>query len=685
MNILICNVGSTSLKYQLFRMPEELVLASGGVERVGAGDGRFYAKTHKNGTLVEESAAFPTQREAIARMLSQLTDTVLPDLAALDCVGFKVVLAKGVSGVQYLTDDVLSKMEAFSSIAPAHNPPYLAAIRQFRTLLPATPLIGAFETAFHRTMPPEAYYYSIPIEVSRKYDIRRGTEYGSARWGGADDIKPYTDPVFENNIPLTQTERLTMNSRPKQPKYARNKNILVIGGSGSGKTRFFVKPSLMQCTSKDFPTSYIVTDPKGTLILETGKMLQRYKYRIKVLNTINFKKSMKYNPFAYLRSEKDILKLVNTIIANTKGDGEKSGEDFWVKAEKLYYTALIGYIWYEAPEDEKNFTTLLEMINASEAREDDEDFQNPVDLMFERLEEKDPEHFAVKQYKKYKLAAGKTAKSILISCGARLAPFDIKELRELMETDEMELDTIGDRKTALFVIISDTDDTFNFVVSILYTQLFNLLCDKADDEYGGRLPVHVRCLLDEFANIGQIPKFEKLIATIRSREISASIILQSQSQLKAIYKDNADTIVGNCDTTLFLGGKEKTTLKEISEILGKETIDSFNTSETRGRELSHGLNYQKLGKQLMTEDEIAVMDGGKCILQLRGVRPFFSDKFDITKHPKYKYLSDADPKNAFDMEKHLKRRPAIVKPDEVFDYYEIDAADLQEDADHEET
>ena len=388
---------------------------------------------------------------------------------------------------------------------------------------------------------------------------------------------------------------------------------------------------------------------------------------------------MKYNPFAYLRSEKDILKLVNTIIANTKGDGEKSGEDFWVKAEKLYYTALIGYIWYEAPDEEKNFTTLLEMINASEAREDDEDFQNPVDLMFERLEEKDPEHFAVKQYKKYKLAAGKTAKSILISCGARLAPFDIKELRELMETDEMELDTIGDRKTALFVIISDTDDTFNFVVSILYTQLFNLLCDKADDEYGGRLPVHVRCLLDEFANIGQIPKFEKLIATIRSREISASIILQSQSQLKAIYKDNADTIVGNCDTTLFLGGKEKTTLKEISEILGKETIDSFNTSETRGRELSHGLNYQKLGKELMTQDEIAVMDGGKCILQLRGVRPFFSDKFDITKHPKYKYLSDADPKNAFDMEKHLRRRPAIVKPDEVFDYYEIDAADLPED------
>ena len=468
-----------------------------------------------------------------------------------------------------------------------------------------------------------------------------------------------------------------MNSRPKQPKYARNKNVLVIGGSGSGKTRFFVKPNLMQCTSKTYPTSFVVTDPKASIAAECGNMLLRYGYRIKIINTINFKKSMHYNPFAYIRSEKDILKLVNTIIANTKGEGEKSGEDFWVKAEKLYYCALIGYIWYEAPAEEQNFTTLLEMINASEAREDDEDFQNPVDLMFERLEEKDPEHFAVKQYRKYKLAAGKTAKSILISCGARLAPFDIKELRELMETDEMELDTIGDRKTALFVIISDTDDTFNFVVSILYTQLFNLLCDKADDVYNGRLPVHVRCLLDEFANIGQIPRFDKLIATIRSREISASIILQSQSQLKAIYKDNADTIVGNCDTTLFLGGKEKTTLKEMSEILGKETIDSFNTSENRGREKSYGLNFQKLGKELMTQDELAVMDGGKCILQLRGVRPFFSDKYDITKHPNYKYLSDADPKNAFDMEKHLRKRPAIVKPDEVFDYYEIDAADLE--------
>ena len=573
-----------------------------------------------------------------------------------DKVGAAVRLSPGADASAKLLHLGDGFSAAFSSIAPSFHPADL--------------LIGIAGAVIVRLI--------IYVKGKNAKKYRKGMEYGSARWGTAEDIKPYTDPVFENNIPLTQTERLTMNSRPKQPKYARNKNILVIGGSGSGKTRFFVKPSLMQMHS-----SYVVTDPKGTVLIECGKLLQRGGYQIKVLNTINFKKSMKYNPFAYLRSEKDILKLVNTIIANTKGDGEKSGEDFWVKAEKLYYTALIGYIWYEAPEDEKNFTTLLEMINASEAREDDEDFQNPVDLMFERLEEKDPEHFAVKQYRKYKLAAGKTAKSILISCGARLAPFDIKELRELMETDEMQLDTIGDRKTALFVIISDTDDTFNFVVSILYTQLFNLLCDKADDEYGGRLPVHVRCLLDEFANIGQIPKFEKLIATIRSREISASIILQSQSQLKAIYKDNADTIVGNCDTTLFLGGKEKTTLKEISEILGKETIDSFNTSETRGRELSHGLNYQKLGKQLMTEDEIAVMDGGKCILQLRGVRPFFSDKFDITKHPKYKYLSDADPKNAFDMEKHLRRRPAIVKPEEVFDYYEIDAADLQEDADNE--
>ena len=573
-----------------------------------------------------------------------------------DKAGAAVRLSPGMDASQKILNLGEGFTAAFASAAPSFHPADL--------------LIGIAGAVIIRL----AVY--LKGKNAKKY--RKGIEYGSARWGTAEDIKPYIDPVFENNIPLTQTERLTMNSRPKQPKYARNKNILVIGGSGSGKTRFFVKPSLMQMHS-----SYVVTDPKGTVLIECGKLLQRGGYRIKVLNTINFKKSMRYNPFAYIRSEKDILKLVNTIIANTKGDGEKSGEDVWVKSERLFYCALIGYIHYEAPEEEKNFTTLLEMINASEAREDDPEFQSPVDLMFERLEEKDPEHFAVRQYKKFLLSAGKTRSSILISCGARLAPFDIKELRELMETDEMELDTLGDRKTALFVIISDTDDTFNFVVSILYTQLFNLLCDKADDEYGGRLPVHVRCLLDEFANIGQIPKFEKLIATIRSREISASIILQSQSQLKAIYKDNADTIVGNCDTTLFLGGKEKSTLKEISEILGKETIDSFNTSETRGRELSHGMNYQKLGKELMTQDEIAVMDGGKCILQVRGVRPFFSDKFDITRHPKYKYLSDADPKNAFDMEKHIKRRPAIVKPDEEFDVYEIDGADLQEDADSE--
>ena len=460
--------------------------------------------------------------------------------------------------------------------------------------------------------------------------FRQGVEYGSARWGNAKDIEPYVDPVFENNVILTETERLMMSGRPKQPKYARNKNILVIGGSGSGKTRFFVKPNLMQMHS-----SYVVTDPKGTVLVECGKMLLKNGYKVKVLNTINFKKSMHYNPFAYIRSEKDILKLVNTIILNTKGEGQQSGEDFWVKAEKLYYTALIGYIWYECVEEEQNFTTLLDMINASEAREDDEEFKNPVDLMFDELEEREPDHFAVKQYKKYKLAAGKTAKSILISCGARLAPFDIKELRDLTSYDELELDMLGDEKTALFVIISDTDDTFNFIVSIMYTQLFNLLCDRADDVYNGRLPIHVRCLLDEFANIGQIPKFEKLIATIRSREISASIILQSKSQLKAIYKDNADTIEGNCDTTLFLGGKEKTTLKELAEVLGKETIDLYNTSDTRGTSQSYGLNYQKTGKELMSQDEIAVMDGGKCIMQLRGVRPFFSNKFDITKHKQY--------------------------------------------------
>lgn len=481
--------------------------------------------------------------------------------------------------------------------------------------------------------------------------FRQGKEYGSARWGMKKDIEPYMDEKFQNNILLTQTERLTMNGRPANPKYARNKNVLVIGGSGSGKTRFYVKPNLMQMHS-----SYCVTDPKGTIVLECGKMLEDNGYEIKILNTINFKKSMKYNPFAYIRSEKDILKLVQTIIANTKGEGEKAGEDFWVKAEKLYYTALIGYIFYEAPFEEKNFATLLDMIDASEVREDDESYMNPIDRLFEALEKKEPTHFAVKQYKKYKLAAGKTAKSILISCGARLAPFDIRELRDLMSEDELELDTLGDRKTALFVIISDTDDTFNFVVSIMYSQLFNLLCDKADDVYGGRLPVHVRCLLDEFANIGLIPKFEKLIATIRSREISASIILQAQSQLKAIYKDNADTIVGNCDSTLFLGGKEKTTLKELSETLGKETIDLYNTSETRSNQKSFGLNYQKTGKELMSQDEITVMDGSKCIFQLRGVRPFLSDKFDITKHKNYRLLEDYDKKNLFDIESYMKRK-----------------------------
>lgn len=502
---------------------------------------------------------------------------------------------------------------------------------------------------------------------AKKY--RRGIEYGSARWGTPEDIKPYIDPKFDKNVILTQTERLMMNSRPSSPKYARNKNVLVIGGSGSGKTRFFLKPNLMQMHS-----SYVVTDPKGTVLVECGKMLEQNKYRIKVLNTINFNKSMHYNPFVYLRSEKDILKLVTTIIANTKGEGEKSAEDFWVKAEKLYYTALIGYIWYEARDDEKNFITLLEMINASEAREDDENFKNAVDLLFDKLEEKDPEHFALKQYKKYKLAAGKTAKSILISCGARLAPFDIKELRELMRYDELELDTLGDSKAALFVIISDTDDTFNFVVAMMYTQLFNLLCDKADDVYGGRLPVHVRCLLDEMANIGQIPKLEKLIATIRSREISACIVLQAQSQLKSIYKDNADTIVGNCDATLFLGGKEKSTLKEISEVLGKETIDLYNTSVTKGQSESHGQNFQKLGKELMSQDELAVMDGGKCILQLRGVRPFLSEKYDITKHPQYKNLSDFDKQNTFDIEKFLSTRLKLRANDQ-YEVFEVDASD----------
>lgn len=502
---------------------------------------------------------------------------------------------------------------------------------------------------------------------SKKY--RQGMEYGSARWGTAEDIKPFMDDDSQQNILLTKTESLTMNSRPKQPKYARNKNCLIIGGSGSGKTRFFVKPQLMQMHS-----SYCVTDPKGQILVECGNMLQKGGYEIKVLNTINFKKSMHYNPFMYIHSEKDILKLVNTIIANTKGEGEKSSEDFWTKSEKLLYQAYIGYIWYEAPEEEKNFSTLLELINSSEVREDDETYKNGVDLMFDELAEREPDHFAVRQYRKYKLSAGKTAKSIMISCGARLAPFDIKELRDLMSYDELELDLMGDRKTALFVIISDTDDTFNFVVSIMYTQLFNLLCDRADDVYGGRLPVHVRVLADEFANIGQIPKFEKLIATIRSREISASIILQSQSQLKSIYKDNADTISGNCDTTLFLGGKESTTLKEMSEMLGKETIDLYNTSDTRGTSRSYGINYQKTGKELMSKDEIAVMDGGKCILQVRGVRPFLSDKYDITSHPRYKELSDYDERLAFDIEKFVSRR-LTLKADEEVEIHDIEVSE----------
>ena len=521
---------------------------------------------------------------------------------------------------------------------------------------------------------------------AKKY--RHNVEYGSARWGTHEDIAPYIDPVFQNNVILTQTERLTMSSRPKNPKYARNKNVLVIGGSGSGKTRFWLKPNLMQMHS-----SYVVTDPKGTILVECGKMLQRgapklgkdgkpvkdkhgkivYEpYQIKVLNTINFKKSMHYNPFSYIHSEKDILKLVTTLIANTKGEG-KAGDDFWVKAETLLYCALIGYIHYEAPVEEQNFSTLIEMINSMEVREDDEEFKNAVDLMFDELKEREPNHFAVRQYAKYKLAAGKTAKSILVSCGARLAVFDIAELREVTSYDELELDMLGDRRTALFLIMSDTDDSFNFLISMCYTQLFNLLCEKADDVYGGRLPVHVRCLIDECANIGQIPKLEKLVATIRSREISACLVLQAQSQLKAIYKDNADTIIGNMDSSIFLGGKEPTTLKELEAVLGKETIDTYNTGESRGRETSHSLNYQKLGKALMSQDELAVMDGGKCILQLRGVRPFLSDKYDITQHPNYKYTADADPKNAFDIEGYLKARLKL-KPNQVCDVYEIDAA-----------
>ena len=511
---------------------------------------------------------------------------------------------------------------------------------------------------------------AVYIKGKNAKKFRHNQEYGSARWGTAADIAPYVDPTFENNMILTQTESLTMNNRPADPRTARNKNVLIIGGSGSGKTRFWLKPNLMQCTSKKYPVSFVVTDPKGSIVTECGKMLLHYGYRLKILNTINFKKSMHYNPFSYIHSEKDILKLVTALIANTKGEG-KAGDDFWVKAETLLYTALIGYIHYEAPEEEQNLSTLVEMVNTMEVREDDEEFQNQVDLMFDDLAKEKPEHFAVRQYKKYKLAAGKTAKSILISCGARLAPFDIQELRELTAYDELELDTLGDRKTALFLIMSDTDDTFNFLISLVYTQLFNLLCEKADDVYGGRLPVHVRCLIDECANIGQIPKLEKLVATIRSREISACLVLQAQSQLKAIYKDNADTIIGNMDTSIFLGGKEPTTLKELAAALGKETVDTYNTGESRGRETSHSLNYQKLGRELMSQDELAVMDGGKCILQLRGVRPFLSNKYDITKHPNYKYTSDFDKKNALDIERFLSHRLRL-KPDTVCEVFETD-------------
>ena len=557
----------------------------------------------------------------------------------------------------------------------------------FKSLLPsfhpADLLVGLLIAA--------ALRLAVYVKGKNAKKFRKNMEYGSARWGTHEDIAPYIDPVFENNIILTQTESLTMNNRPKDPRTARNKNVLVIGGSGSGKTRFFIKPNLMQCQSKDYPVSFVVTDPKGSIVVECGKLLEKNNYRIKIFNTINFSKSMHYNPFAYIHSEKDILKLVNTLICNTKGDG-KSGDDFWVKAETLLYCALIGYIHYEAPEEEQNFATLIELVNAMEVREDDETFENPVDIAFKELEKNKPNHFAVRQYKKYKLAAGKTAKSINISCGARLAPFDIAELREITMYDELELDTLGDKiydnpdakdgsfkKTALFLIMSDTDSTFNFLISMIYSQLFNLLCEKADDQYKGRLQVHVRCLIDEAANIGQIPNLEKLMATIRSREISACLVLQAQSQLKALYKDNADTIIGNCDTSIFLGGKEPTTLKELNQALGKETIDTFNTGESRGREVSHSLNYQKLGKDLATVDELAVLDGSKCILQLRGVRPFLSNKFDITQHKNYRYLSDANPKNEFDIEKFLSHR-LKPKQDEAYHVFEVDVSEADEAA-----
>ena len=544
-------------------------------------------------------------------------------------------------------------------------------------------IMTGLNTAFHSLVPSFhpidlcvgvaaaiAIRLAVYIKGKNAKKFRKNLEYGSARWGNAEDIKPYVDPAFENNIILTQTERLTMNSRPKDPKTARNKNVLIVGGSGSGKTRFWLKPNLLQCTSKTYPTSFVVTDPKGDIVVSCGHALQKNGYQIKILNSLNFKKSMHYNPFAYIHSEKDILKLVTTLIANTKGEG-KAGDDFWVKAETLLYTALIGYIHYEAPVEEQNFSTLIEFINAMEVREDDEDFKNPVDLMFEELKKRKPDHFAVRQYAKFKLSAGKTAKSILISCGARLAPFDIQELRELTAYDELQLDTLGDRKTALFIIMSDTDDTFNFLISMCYTQLFNLLCEKADDVYGGRLPVHVRCLIDEAANIGQIPRLEKLVATIRSREISCCLVLQAQSQLKALYKDSADTIIGNMDCSIFLGGKEPGTLKELAAALGKETIDSYNTGESRGREVSHSLNYQKLGKELMSVDELAVLDGGKCILQLRGVRPFLSNKYDLTKHPLYRCTADYDKKYAFDIERFLSHRLKL-KPDDAVEVYQAD-------------
>jgi len=585
-------------------------------------------------------------------MNMRLKKWILPNLPYVGIALFAAKLGQAIRiapGADF-SGKVLHMMDgmhaAFSTAAPSFHPLDLC--------------VGVLVAA--------AIRLTVYVKGKNAKKFRKNTEYGSARWGTHEDIAPYIDADARNNVILTQTEKLTMNNRPKDPKTARNKNVLVIGGSGSGKTRFWLKPNLMQCNSEKYPCSFVVTDPKGSVVVECGKMLRRFGYRIKIFNTINFKKSMHYNPFAYIHSEKDILKLVTCLISNTKGDG-KTGDEFWQKAETLLYCALIGYIHYEAPVEEQNFATLIEMLNSMEVREDDEEFENAVDLMFKELAKEKPDHFAVRQYAKYRLAAGKTLKSILVSCGARLAPFDIEELREVTAYDELELDTLGDRKTALFLIMSDTDASFNFLISMIYSQLFNLLCEKADDVYGGRLPVHVRCLIDEAANIGQIPQLEKLVATIRSREISACLILQAQSQLKALYKDNADTIIGNMDSRLFLGGSEPTTLKELSTALGKETIDTFNTGESRGRETSHSLNYQKLGKELASVDELAVLDGGKCILQLRGVRPFLSEKYDITKHPNYKYLSDADRRNTFDIEKFLSTK-LKVKPEETYDSYE---------------